>query len=467
MKFNIKPFTQLICGVAFFILPASIHAQLKVMTIGDSLTEEYYFEFPFSAPSLTPIIGFANTKNWVEILAEQRPSDLNFGSYENQWPFGYTDFRQAGYEYNFGIPGTDTLFWVDLLDPISNPFDPDFDEDFDLPALLTRTVMRDTYVDMDVVVIMLGGNDVNFQYGDLYDALPGDTFATNFIAQVVDNLEEMVDEVRDYTTVPIVLANVPDLGASPDIIVDHPNAALRANASAIINDLNVAVAAMAANRGLTLAPLSDLTDQLLSTDPIYIGAHEMIKSTDPTENNGPLYLFCWQGLHPSTNGQAMMANILLMAINSATASNIALLESREILTDLLSIDPDQPYLDWVATNNLTNNAMTADADGDGMPNLGEFLLGLDPLTVNADHVAEIKTISNTDYLTLGYTPDADALRLANGVIKYSTTLTNWQDLPNEWFVDLNNGSFEARLPIGSLPNNANHAFLRMEFNLRP
>ena len=468
MTLCIRPFAHLVSVITFLLLPASLHAQLKVMSIGDSLTEEYYFEFPFSAPSSTPILGFANTKNWVEILAEQRSSDLSFGDYESAWPFGYTDFRQAGYAYNFGIPGTDTPYWLGVIDPIINPFDPDFDASTLPLIIVTREAMRNTYADMDVVVIMLGGNDVNFQYSDLYESLPGDTFANNFIAQVVANLEELVDEVRDHNeTVPIVLANIPDLGATPDIIADHPDASLRANASAIVNDLNAAVATMATNRGLTLAPISDLTDQLLSPDPIYIGAHQMVKGTDPTENNGPSYLFCWRGLHPSTNGQAIMANVLLEAINTATGSSIAKLESREILTDLLNLSPDQPYLDWAAANNLTDDIMSADADGDGIPNLGEYLLDLNPLSIDTSHLASLQTISGTQYLTLGYTFNEDALRLAHGFIRYSTDLSNWMDLPSDGLIDLNNGSYEARLPIDTLPNEADHAFMRMEFSLKP
>jgi len=111
--------------------------------------------------------------------------------------------------------------------------------------------------------------------------------------------------------------------------------------------------------------------------------------------------------------------------------------------------------------------MNADADGDGIPNIGEYLLGLEPLLVNDEHITEVTTISGADYLTLGFTPNTDALRLVDGVIKYSTNLSAWQELPSGWFVDLNNGSFEAQLPIGALPNGENHAFLRMEFSLKP
>ena len=347
-------------------------AALKVMAIGDSMTEEYYYEFPFSAPNKAPLAalpGDANTKNWVEILHQRRSSELDFGSYESSWPFGFSDWRQAGHEYNFGIPGYDTNKWMDILDPELNPFDSDF-EPLNLP---TRQAMRSLYADMDVVVIMIGGNNVNFQYGDLYDAQAGDTVATAFISNVIDNLGELFDEIRNYNaTAPIVLANIPDLGATPDIIDDHPDAAKRANASAIVADLNQAVATLATARGATLASITNLTDAILAPDPLYIGALEMIKDKDPEEDNRPLYLFCWKGLHPSTNGQAIIANTLLAAINTATSSNIPLLTDREIITELLGLNPDQPFIDWANTKGLTNLSMTADRDGDGIPSLGEI-----------------------------------------------------------------------------------------------
>ncbi|MBK1856078.1 hypothetical protein JO972_13990 [Verrucomicrobiaceae bacterium 5K15] len=445
-------------ALAIMMLTHLQAAPLKIMTIGDSLTEEYYYEFPFSAPSSTPLLGFANTMNWVEILSQQRSADLDFGDYESEWPFGYSDWRQAGHEYNFGIPGYDTEMWMTVLDPLSS-------DDY-LLSYRTLVAMRDLYSDMDVVVIMVGGNDVNFQYSDLYDATPGDAFSVSFIDGVITNLTALVDEVRGYdSSVPIVLANVPDLGATPDIILDHPDATKRANASAIVNNLNAAVSALAANRGLTLAPISDLTDQLLSSDPIYIGAHQMIKDKDPDEDNRPHYLFCWKGLHPSTNGQSVIANILIDAINTATSSSIESLQSREILSDLMDLDPDQLYLDWATAQGLTDSSMNADADRDGIPNIGEYLLDLNPLVVNTDHYASLGNIGGEDFLTMDYSLNEDAQRLVTAEVKYSTDLVDWDSLPSGALIDLGSNSYQVQLPIDEL--SADHAFMRMEFSLQP
>ena len=53
-----------------FSLLSTAEAQRKVLVIGDSLSREYQFEFP----------GFDEARNWVEILAERRTDDLDFGS---------------------------------------------------------------------------------------------------------------------------------------------------------------------------------------------------------------------------------------------------------------------------------------------------------------------------------------------------------------------------------------------------
>ncbi len=431
----------------------SSHAAVKVMAIGDSMTEEYHFEIPFSAPDSDP--ANANTMNWVEILDQQRGSEIDLGRYEGAL-LSYRDWRDAGYEYNWGIPGYDTDMWMDIIHASLSWPAVEL-----LPDSRSRAKLRRQYDDVDVVVIMLGGNDVRAHYGDLYRWQPGDTTAAQFISNIIDNLDDIIAEIRSIdSSVPVVLANIPDLGATPDIIGDHPDPAKRSNATAIIADLNQAVAALASARGATLAPISHLTDRILSPDPLYIGAIEMIKGKDP--ENPPKYLFCKGGLHPSTNGQSVIANTLLAAINTATGSDIPLLADREIVSELLGLNPDQPFLDWATTAGLTDLSMTADTDGDGIPSLGEYLLDLNPLRVNAAHIASVQDIAGVPTLTLDYTADTAAGRLAHIVVKHSGNLQSWSAVPAENLIDLGGGTYQARMPAS-----AGLGFFRMEFDLKP
>jgi len=432
----------------------SSQAALKVMAIGDSMTEEYHFEaLFFSAPDSDPTN--ANTMNWVEILEARRGTDITFGNYKGTLG-GYFDWRNAGYKFNWGIPGYDTDMWMDIINASLSSLNVQI-----FPDSRSRDEMRDQYDEVDVIVIFLGGNDIRSQYGDLYNALSGDAVATAFINNVIENLDDIIDEIRDVnSTVLIILADVPDLGSTPDKIAAHTDPAKRANASVIINDLNAAVASLATSRGATLAPISNLTDSILSPDPLYIGALQMIKDKDP--ENPPLYLFCKGGLHPSTNGQAIIANTLLAAINTATSSSIPLLTDREIITELLGLNPDQSFIDWAKTAGLTDFSMTADIDGDGIPSLGEYLLNLNPLIPNDTHLAKVSETLSPATLILDYTPDMEASRLADITIKQSSDLDHWVDVPAPSLIDLGNGDYQARMAIGPDPG-----FFRMEFQLKP
>ena len=91
---------------------ASTPAQLKVLAIGDSLTEEYAFEVPFSAPDSDPLDS--NTENWVEILAQRRPAEFSMGSYSGTIG-SYPDLRNAGFKYNYGVPSLTAEKWVRVI----------------------------------------------------------------------------------------------------------------------------------------------------------------------------------------------------------------------------------------------------------------------------------------------------------------------------------------------------------------
>ena len=188
----------------------------------------------------------------------------------------------------------------------------------------------------------------------------------------------------------------------------------------------------------------------------------MIKGKDP--ENPPSYLFCREGLHPSTNGQSVIANTLLAAINTATGSSIPLLPDREVITHLLGLNPDQPFIDWAGSKGLTDLSMTADKDGDGIPSLGEYLLNLDPSVANDMHIANVQNILTLPTLILDYTLNTAAARLADINIKQSTNLEDWDDVPAANLIDMGSGNYQARMPLGSQRGGV--GFFRMEFQLK-
>ena len=92
----------------------------------------------------------------------------------------------------------------------------------------------------------------------------------------------------------------------------------------------------------------------------------------------------------------------------------------------------------------------------------KYLLNLDPLTPNTDHLSQVQNILTIPTLTLDYTPDTAAARLADIQVKQSTNLLDWDNVPASNLIDLGNGQYQARMPLGT-----GTGFLRMEFLLKP
>ena len=65
------------------LLPELLTAQTKVLVIGDSLSAEYEYSTPFSAPDSDELD--ANTLNWIEILDQERDTEIDFGSAAARW----------------------------------------------------------------------------------------------------------------------------------------------------------------------------------------------------------------------------------------------------------------------------------------------------------------------------------------------------------------------------------------------
>ncbi|NNM30450.1 MAG: hypothetical protein HKO57_13090, partial [Akkermansiaceae bacterium] len=385
--------------VLLALLAPALPGAVRTVVIGDSQSEEYAFELPFSAPDSDPLI--ANTRNWIEILAAQRPAGLDFGGYSGI-PLSYPDLRNGGFARNFGVPAAESGTWEDIVQ--SSLFDsPEF--------FTTRLALEDQLSDAEVVVLFLGGNDVNSTYGSLYD----DTISPGFFTGTRDRFAAVFTFIRsERPAIPIVFVNIPDVGASPDVQADHPDPAKRAVASHHIASLNALLGVLAASHAATVVDLFAFTAQLLDPAPVYLGAIEMIRAGAP--ENPPDHLFCKDGFHPSTSAQAVVANVILEGVNAAVGTAIPLLPSREILEDQLGLDPDQPYLDWLAAFPGASAAMTADDDGDGLPQVGEFALQHDPL--RADGLSRPASRDGTAVFT--YHPDPAANRLVESRPECST-----------------------------------------------
>jgi lysophospholipase L1-like esterase len=380
----------------------------RLLTIGDSLSEEYRFEAPFSAPDSD--IFVANVKNWVELLQARRSDALSMGGYEPSLG-NYADFRNAGYELNYGIPGFKAERWDDLLH--RNYSFPDLIIPENALALSTRYELLGDLNNTDAVLIFVGGNDLSLGNSDTMH----------------DEIRVFIGRIHDYvranapTNLPIIVATVPDIGATPAEKLSDPVIAAAARQRVAI--LNENIVALGSRPHTYVARIDSVTDRIQDQVPFHING--TVFTYPPDDENPPLHLFCKDGFHPGTAAQALITNEILKAINSFAATPIPLLSNREILADLLGQNPDQPLIDYIA-------GAPGDGDGDGLPALIEYLLGTDPGAPNSPFTFSAGGSAS-------YTPSATALRYADLSVLQSATLTDdWAPVPGSNILALPGGS---------------------------
>ncbi|MBX3741783.1 MAG: hypothetical protein KF712_12375 [Akkermansiaceae bacterium] len=420
---------------------------IKVLTIGDSLTEEYRFEGVFSGPKVEGVpVPVANTRNWVEIVADRRAGLVSFGSFDAN--FGaYSDFRNGGYAHNYGVPSFTTTNWVGVIN-----WETLYSQG--IPYMVAAMRTHDKLVEnleeegIGVVVIFLGGNDLKSNYSGIFqNAEPPALLQT-----AVNNLAQIISFVRQQNaTVPIVVCTFPDIGATPVITTNNNYAdlSLRARARQRIADTNAAVMSLAASRGAQVARIDFLTTRIFDEPQFHLNG--TVFKYPPNDLNPPDHLFCHDGFHPSTVGQALIGNLVLDAINRATGASIPLMQNREIIGDVLGLNSDQPYLTWAGSA----GGPAANPDGDGFPNLVEYLLGSsatvadNPLTFAANG-------------GLSFRPLEAPSRYADLAVQESGTLRNdWTAVPQSRITVLPDGTWQVA------PNGGARNFYRLAATPKP
>ena len=446
---------RLLCPVfaALTLLAASLPATPQnVLVLGDSLSEEYAFELPFSAPDSDPV--HANIRNWIEILAATRPTEISFGNYEGHVAY-YNDYRDGGHAYNWAVPGFKTTDLVELITP---PFPPDSAEEL-LDFLSCPTLKAQLRNDVAWAVIFCGGNDLSSLYAELCTG----TATPDQLTAIRDNLAATIDFVRvQNSAMKIVLVNAPDLGVTPKVKDRAPDPAWRAVATAGIAALNAMLAELATDRGIALADIFTVTRQLDAADPFLLNGTPFLNAGDPTRENQPQYLFAKDGFHAATAAQALIANAILQAMNTRYAAGFTLLSNREMIA-VTGLDPDQPFRDWLAAAALpADTASAADPDGDGLTLLTEFALGLSP---TAPDIAPLRASPPTvpeNAASFVYPADHSG-GYARTTAEWTTDLTgSWRPVSTEW-ISAGATANEVVLPSAVGPR----AFLRLRLSPAP
>lgn len=458
------------------LLPAfalnTIAVPLKIVTIGDSLTDGYdevskLAEVPllnfllegtvYPEPDFPNLDGNPRAFNWPELLSIFRSGEVDFGT-EGDWggieegflgvPIPVGDLRFKGFQRNFALVGTTTLNWTSLL--ISDPVDDDF-----FPANLlypdTKSALLSELATADVAVIFLGGNDLKNDYDQTFNTAD----ASAFLDPIVSRLEDIHTAVRTaQANLPIVIATVPDVGATPNIYQVYNVPARQAATRAQIAAMNQTIINTFGAKSLTaVARVDRLTDLAFDLSPFHLNGTVFTMEGDP--DNDPDHLFCKDNFHPATAAQALLANEIMAAINELIPGSMTPFTNREILESALLLNPDQPYLDWAAGYGLGTDSFDIDSDGDHLSNGVEMLINSSPLVANAPFTGSWRPGG-----TLGFTISSSASRYLDWIAEESADLSTWTEVPEARF-NLSGEAAAVTPPTGS------QSFFRLRSTPKP
>jgi lysophospholipase L1-like esterase len=408
-------------------LPALLPAE-QCVVIGDSLTKEYQVEFPALFPN-NPESW--DSRNWIEILHQRRNGWFDTGLFAQN-----NDVRLVGHEYNWAFPGATAVEIKTQLNAFWNGWWTSKFENH-LKNIAERAV------------IFAGGNDVDSYYANIYNGAAPATY-TNATR---DSIQWIVDYVRSQKpSLPIVLVAVPHLGCAPDIQLQCPTDPVKtARVTAALDALNAQLAAFAQSRNIAFASgVYDLTKKMIF-EPIRIGGIEFYKQGDM--DSRPRYLFSGDNFHPNTAAHARIAQVVIDTFRAKyPATNITPLGDREIVANILGLDPNIPFNEWIATQSVPagKTGLYDDPDGDGHKNILEFALaGASPIRPDSFLLRPPapELIAQQPHLTWTYKLNPIAQEWASVLKPQSTTdLTTWTDVPTSQTTANPDGTTTVRMP---------------------
>ena len=125
------------------------------------------------------------------------------------------------------------------------------------------------------------------------------------------------------------------------------------------------------------------------------------------------------GLTCSSNGLISGTPTTLGSYSSKVSASNLLGSGIQLTLDFQISSPT--YLEWLASYNLSGVDMEEDSDGDGLKNLMEYFMGLDPKVRNNGSFVSVHEDGNTGFLSLNYRKSKEITGVV-GVVEWSTDL---------------------------------------------
>jgi hypothetical protein len=265
-------------------------------------------------------------------------------------------------------------------------------------------------------------------------------------------------EIRNFIdgregAVPVVLATIPDPGLTPAYGAMFPDAAMRAAASAKIAAMNAELITLAGQAGNPVADIHAAMLPLAVPGPVEINRIEFLAAADP--ENPSDHLYCRDGIHPARVASGLIAAEVVEALNELRGVDIEPVTNREVLEAAPGIEPDQPFLEWIATQGVGDqDGLHDNPDGDWFDNLAEFTFDLHAATWDPGLAGEW-TGTDPDRYSLLWRLAADAEGYVVVVPERSSDLADWTPLDDDEVSYLGSGRWR-----GSIDSGVPAAFLR-------
>jgi hypothetical protein len=236
----------------------------------------------------------ATTFNWVELLARFR--GVNVGSWGS-----YAAPRRGGYAYNWARSGAVTC---DVLSQ----------------GQASGLAGQISSGQVSWVVVNVGANDFSTyfgQYQDIYNGSLAGSALTSYNNNIVSCYAKIMDAVIGVGAHRIFVRNIADVGQSPSMFQQFPNAAQRQRVTDAIASVNEGLRQAAIARGVTVWDFATMNVRLA---PRFTAEGHLLVGGETIRANAgdePHHVFLGDNNHAGTVFNGLMANDLLPLMNAA------------------------------------------------------------------------------------------------------------------------------------------------------